>query len=516
MEPDLTTLYDWATLELSISVIFCLYVAVHAYNQWRFALPGPIALPFIGNIFLMPFHKPWLTFTSWNVKYGDIIHLHGLRQSIIVLNSKQTIDEFLEKRGNIYSHRPRYTVVGEMMGLDRGMPLLPYNYQWRLQRKLAKKALSSLEVKKYHTTQTQLAALMCHSFITDPLHFRDHVRLAAGRIIMSITYGIPVSDAQHEYITHAERTMEMISQATMPGAYMADIFPFLKHLPSWLPFTSFRAEAQRGRAMIEHLVEQPFANVVEGMLGGKACPSFTSDLLSGPEASTDAYRHAIKWAAGSMYGAGGESTYATILVFIVCMAQNISVQEKAQKELDQVIGSDRLPTIEDRERLPYVEVVIKEVLRWRPALPLGIPRRLDCEDSYAGSRITPNSIVIPNVWAIAMTVNQNYPASDFVPERFLEEHPPIDPSLYAFGFGRRICPGKLLAENSLFLLVASILYSCTISPPMSIGETGNKLNVKFTTGLVSYPLPFDCSIQPRSLERSDVIQRIATEGGFAI
>jgi len=53
------------------------------------------------------------------------------------------------------------------------------------------------------------------------------------------------------------------------------------------------------------------------------------------------------------------------------MAQNPDVQRKAQEEIDTNIGPDRLPTLSDLDKLPYVEAVIKEVLRWRPAVPLG-------------------------------------------------------------------------------------------------------------------------------------------------
>lgn len=151
-------------------------------------------------------------------------------------------------------------------------------------------------------------------------------------------------------------------------------------------------------------------------------------------------------------------THTSVLVFLIGVMQNPAAQKKAQDELDEVIGRDRMPTLEDRAQLPYVDAIIKEIMRWRPAFPLGIPRRVDKDDEYAGYCIPADSIIIPNVWwvedgcsafglyskrtaqrAVAMDVpsGTKYPAADFAPERFLEEHPPVDPALYAFGFGRR-------------------------------------------------------------------------------
>ena len=57
------------------------------------------------------------------------------------------------------------------------MPLQQYDEKWRLQRKLARTALGSDAVKKYYDVQTQATAVMCQSFLMDPSHFRDHVRL---------------------------------------------------------------------------------------------------------------------------------------------------------------------------------------------------------------------------------------------------------------------------------------------------------------------------------------------------
>ena len=55
------------------------------------------------------------------------------------------------------------------------------------------------------------------------------------------------------------------------------------------------------------------------------------------------------------------------------MAKYPHVQKRAQAEIDRVVGNDRLPLVQDRQQLPFVDAIMSEVLRWKPAVPLGAP-----------------------------------------------------------------------------------------------------------------------------------------------
>jgi cytochrome P450 len=82
------------------------------------------------------------------------------------------------------------------------------------------------------------------------------------------------------------------------------------------------------------------------------------------------------------------------------MALYPDVQRRGQEEVDRVIGSKRLPKVSDRTSLPYVEHIMREVLRWRPVAPLGLPHVLTCDDNYDGYHIPTGAIVIPNIWSV--------------------------------------------------------------------------------------------------------------------
>lgn len=74
------------------------------------------------------------------------------------------------------------------------------------------------------------------------------------------------------------------------------------------------------------------------------------------------------------------------------------VQLNAQEELDKVVGRSRLPDFSDLEELPYLEAVYKEVLRWFPIVPLGVPHRSTSDDEYRGMRIPKGTMILPNAW----------------------------------------------------------------------------------------------------------------------
>jgi len=90
------------------------------------------------------------------------------------------------------------------------------------------------------------------------------------------------------------------------------------------------------------------------------------------------------------------------------------VQRKAQSELDSVIGMDRLPTFEDRESLPYVNALCKELLRCYPVFPLGVPHWVTEDDVYGDYFIPGGSIVIGNAWCVHSRAREECKHSDFI------------------------------------------------------------------------------------------------------
>lgn len=98
----------------------------------------------------------------------------------------------------------------------------------------------------------------------------------------------------------------------------------------------------------------------------------------------------------------------------------------------------------------------------------------------------------------------------FKPERFLPENghtPERDPNIFAFGFGRRICPGRVLANADIYLTIAQAVASLNVTKPV---KNGKEVPVKaeFLPGVISHPAPFEVTIKPRSQGHEELIREI--------
>lgn len=83
------------------------------------------------------------------------------------------------------------------------------------------------------------------------------------------------------------------------------------------------------------------------------------------------------------------------------MALNPHIQDKAQAELDTILGPYTLPKLSDREKLPYTNAIVKESLRWYPVAPMGLPHLCVEGDVYDGYSIPKGAMVMGNIWYIS-------------------------------------------------------------------------------------------------------------------
>ncbi|KAA1465965.1 cytochrome P450 [Dentipellis sp. KUC8613] len=485
--------------------------------------PGPKGLPLIGNVLDMPTSQEWKVFTQWGEKYGGIIYLNLLGQPMILLNSLQATMEMLDKKSSIYSDRPSFEMGSRIIGWERTLALTPYGDRFREYRRMLHRLIGNrLNMEKLHPIEELETHRFLRRILESPDDVSEHIRKTAGAIILKISHGYQIKEHNDPFIINADTATDQFSKATEPGAFMVDLLPLLRYVPDWMPGTGWKRTAREWKANLAKMADMPHDFVKREMASGTAIPSFTSDLLE--EKLSPDQEFNVKWAAASLYSGGADTTVSAIYTFFLAMTLFPEAQRKAQAEIDAVVGHDRLPNFHDRERLPYVDALVKEVLRWNPVVPLGVPHRLMEDDIQDGLFIPKGSIVMPNIWKFLHDEQTYKNPMDFDPARFIAsegKEAELDPHELSFGFGRRICPGGFgindddpglnLADASVYISCAMALAVFDISKKIENGVVVEPVN-DYTSGTISHPKPFKCAIKPRSQKAVSLITSVSLSG----
>ncbi|TFY82421.1 hypothetical protein EWM64_g1591 [Hericium alpestre] len=467
--------------------------------------PGPKRLPVIGNLLDMPKGREWLVYEEWGKKYNsDILHADVFGTHIVVVNSAKAANELFDKRSTIYSDRPTLRALTSILKLEWVLGFIPYGQHWRNVRKGFHMHFHPAATLNYHPIEIRATSRLLENLLEEPVKFMDHLRTMAGEIILGIAYGIDVKPRDDPFVDTAEKTLHSIALGATEGSIF-DLLPALLHFPSWFPGVGFKKEAQKWIPYNIGMVEDPYRRAKELLAEGSPTESVVSVAINQLRPGEDEYM--AKHVPANMYLAGADTTVSALGTFFLAMSLYPEAQRKAQAEIDAVIGNERLPDFSDQDSLPYVGALVKEVLRWRQVVPLAIPHRLTEDDVYEGMFLPAGSIVFGNSWAILHDESVFPDANSFKPEHFLD--PSVKYPEAAFGFGRRICPGRFMARASVWIAVACMLATFEITKARD--ENGKEIEPRdeYTSGIVSYPVAFQCQVKPRSKAAEAVIKSSA-------
>ncbi|KAI0320135.1 cytochrome P450 [Amylostereum chailletii] len=476
------------------------------------APPGPPPLPLVGNLFDIPKKKSWVTYADWSEKYGDIVSVRVFGQTMVVLNSVRAVKDLFERRGAIYSERPRQTML-EMIGVyDWDYPMMPTDHRWRTGRRITEQGMRPTAIQRLFPVLQMKAYQFLRLVAQDPDTFSGHIKYATASTMLLLLYGYDAKTLDDDLLSLAEGLMVVTNDVMLPGAVLVNDIPFLRHLPAWLPGMGFKALAARGRLMGDRIINDTYRYTRNRMEDGTAGPCLVRDYLESLQengGSLPRDEQLIKTSIASLYAPGSDTTVAALTVLFLALALHPEIQDKAQEELHRVLGEGRLPTFEDRSALPYVEAICKEVLRWRPPVPLSLPHETAQDDIYEGYLIPKGAVVFGNPWHILHDPKTYKNPESFNPSRFIDNHGKVidDPNIsYVFGFGRRICPGRHLAESSFWVFAVSVLFAFRISPAKDTAGREIPLLEEFTDTLVSHPEAFECTIVPRNARIRDLVE----------
>ncbi|KAJ4482566.1 cytochrome P450 [Lentinula aciculospora] len=498
------------TIALFLLPFTVLYLLRWARSSRQHPLPpGPKKLPILDNLFHIPNGNRvfiWLEYAEMCMKYkSDIIHLSALGTSIVVLNSAKIVSDLLENRSAIYSSRPPAVMLGELMGWGSSAVFRPNDDLWKAQRKIMNQALPPSDPQRFHHKELSAS----HDLLRVLWHSDDVMKSLqtwAAMFIMDITYGLSGEEAE-PYIPMGMAAVQSMGIGGTPGAFFVDQIPILKYIPEWFPGASFKRKAKEWSDLRIKMTECIFNVTKHKVTMGTASPSLASAALEEMDHDQHLARQeeVIKITSVTAFSGGADTPVSMLGEFILAMLANPAIQVKAHHQLDRILSPGELPTFRDTASLPYITAIVRETLRYSPAAPLAFPHQLIQDDIYAGYFVPKNSIVLANVWSILHN-EEDYPKPhSFNPSRFLNAEGKInpeikDPAIAAFGFGRRVCPGKLIAVDLLWIAIASILACYSIEPELDDEGQPGKPSAISQPGptMLSHPQPFKCRFIPRS------------------
>ncbi|KAM5544325.1 hypothetical protein V8D89_001985 [Ganoderma adspersum] len=499
MPSNMTITWTW----VAFVILVLLAITIHGRRKDARLPPGPTPLPIIGNLLDFPQTHLAREFQEMSRKFGDVMYLNVLGQHTVVLGSLKAARDLLDKRLANYSDRPKLVMM-QLLEYDWFFPLMNYGQRWRQHRRAVHPIMTPDVVLQYQAFHLDAARNLLRLILRDPQELGSHIEFTFAAMVMGAIYGIEIREPHDKYYHMIERMGDIAEQIVIPGRFPVEAFPILRYFPSWFPGGAFKKWAAEAKRDMLSTVEALFESSKSVMTTDSSKKPMIHRILGDSASRGDTELEKVcKEVAATMYVGESNNSNAIVGAFFLAMALYPEVQRKAQKELDAVVGTKRLPDFSDQPSLPYVAAIVKELLRWHPTTPIGIPHRSLADDEYNGHRIPDGTVIFVNMWAILHDPDLYPQPAEFRPERFLDSSGNLDvhgrdPADVVFGFGRRICPGRHFADSTLFIFCASVLSALEIGPP--VGEDGTPLPFKREASdhlIVSHPKVHHYTMKPR-------------------
>lgn len=474
--------------------------------------PGPTTIPLLGNIHQLPTRYPHVKYTSWARRYGKIFSLKIAHGTAIVITSPSIIRDFMDKRSSSTAHRPPMKIVD--LVTDGCHPALTDGPVWKNMRKAMQLFLTREACARHLTVQRAECIQLMYDTLKQPEGLLVHIKRQTISIILSTVFGVRSPRFENSIASQFVEGNSLWERILEPGATPPlDLLPILQYIPEFL--APWKAGCREIRNRQQNLYFGLRDMCAKRMKDGRRNGCFLEDIIDlqekwGIDSAT------VGYIGGGCLEGGSGNTSSFLQTAMLLLACHPHVQEKAQKELDDVIGKDRLPSSEDYEKLPYVRAIIRETFRFFPPVPLGLPHSSTTDETVEGFYIPKGSIIFMNYYGIYHDPDLFDLPERFIPERFLTSEFGTKQGVDAtglrhdlhFGSGRRICPGIVFAMQSIEMNIMSLLWAFNLKIATDTprdAEIPIQFN-DFTPGIASGPKPFACDVHPRSQAHADIIR----------
>ncbi len=417
-------------------------------RSWE-QLPGPKALPILGNLLQVDRKKLHLILEQWCDSYGPIYKFSLPNKPIVVVGEPDLIQKILRERPETYRRMSTMTRVVEELGLTGVFSA--EGEQWRRQRHLTMQAFNPDHLRRFFPTLLKITERLKRRWDECSLTPQAvDVQKEWQRYTVDVTTGLAFG--------HDMNTLE--EDGDLLQHHLEIMFPaFNRRINAPFPYWHYF------KLPSDHALERSLV-VIRQRIGefirqGRQRLTENPDLASHPtnflEAMLAAHEEGVaKFTDEEVYGnvltilLAGEDTAAHTLAWIIyLMTEHPEVQQRMQQEAEAVLGNQVMPQdFNSLGKLRYIEAVAFETLRLRSVAPL-LFLEPNVDVDVGGVRI-PRGTALMLVTRYGALQEENFTAAgDFQPERWLQSDPADQVhnrgAFVPFGAGPRFCPGRHLA-----------------------------------------------------------------------
>ncbi|KAK8784795.1 hypothetical protein V5799_008840 [Amblyomma americanum] len=485
--------WDWrCVVSLVAAAAFLVRVAFFYHKVAKYPR-GPFPLPFLGNLLTLArvrfLHRKA---DEWSAVYGDVFTLWLGEKPMVFLNSHSAIHEAFVVCKNDCAGRLDTKLGLLQTGGVHDVFFEDYNAHWKALRKVASAALRKFSVSDLLPRDCVNAVDAFVDSLRDKpevMELKSPFSAILFNQVGASTFGTS-SQFESNEIRHLRELNDDFYKLA-PNGLPSDVAPWLGiiHAKTERKVKTVMAEF---RTVMGRLFE--FAN---GCYPPENPENITHALIAeaegaskeNPENAMYLAKSNIHQIAVDIFTNATNATMGQLQWFFLIIMKSPDIQDKIQKEIESAVGTKR-PAPEDMQRLPFTVACILETLRRHPVVPLGVPHKSLARIRIGAANIPNNTGILYNLYAANHDPGLWEEPHRFRPERFLD---PVTGQLLqdvgpflTFGLGARMCPGKKMAQMSMFYIVVRLMQRLSCRAPA--GSLGVSFDA-FDSSLFLVPAP---------------------------
>ncbi|KAM4696313.1 cytochrome P450 2C19-like [Rhinophrynus dorsalis] len=437
--------------------------------------PGPTPLPILGNVLQLKGNEVFKSLIELSKKYGPVYTIHLGMEPVVVMCSYDIVKEALSDKGEVFGDRGYMPLLEKISGGGHGV--VGSNGEcWRQMRRFSVITLRNFGMGKRSIEERiqEEAQFLTEEFRktkSQPVDPTYYISKAVANVICSVVFGKRFEYEDKEFL----QLLGFLHQTfRYTSCFLGQLYNMFPKVMSKLPGV---------HNMLSNSLEGAHSFIIERIkrhqetLDPSSPRDFIDCFLIKMEQEKDEpqsefhIKNAIH-TTFDLFGAGTETVSTTLRYGLMLLLKHPEVEERVHKEIDQVIGRDRAPCIDDRSHMPYTEAVIHEIQRFIDVLPLALPHKVACDTHFRDYVIPKGTTVYPILSSVLKDPKLFRYPDQFHPGHFLDENGKFyrNEGYMPFSSGKRICPGEGLARMELFLLLTTLLQNFTLTSVVDIED----------------------------------------------